>query len=318
MRKVIIIGSGPAGLTAGIYTGRANLKPLLIEGLHIGGQLALTDKIENFPGFPEGIEGIELIDRMRKQAEEFGCEVRRGVVERVNFRDYPFSIFFNGYEEKTLSVIVATGASPRFLGLKDEKKFIGRGISTCATCDGFFFRDKEIALVGGGDSAMEESLFLTKFAKKVTIIHRRGEFRASKIMQERVRNNKKIEILWNSVITEILSDDGETLGGLKIKDVQTGEEKNFKTDGLFLAIGHNPNTEIFKGQIEINEMGYIILKEKTMTSVRGVFAAGDVVDHRYRQAITSAGMGCMAAIDAEKFLEPLDTNSILQTTQNEL
>ncbi|MGM0578020.1 MAG: thioredoxin-disulfide reductase [Myxococcota bacterium] len=303
VRNVIIVGSGPAGLTAAIYTARANLSPLVFEGLQPGGQLTITTEVENFPGFPEGIMGPELMDIMRKQAERFGSHHEFEHVDRVDVSERPFRVWVGDKEYETHSLIVATGASARWLGLPDEEKFQGRGLSTCATCDGFFYRDKEIFVVGGGDSAMEEATFLTKFAKKVTIVHRREELRASKIMQDRVLAHDKIDVLWNKTISHYLSDDGETITGARLKDTVTGDEEDRPIDGIFLAIGHIPNTKFLEGAIELDDHGYVVLDGPTGTSVEGVFACGDVADTRYRQAITAAGTGCQAAMDAEKWLE---------------
>jgi thioredoxin reductase (NADPH) len=300
MRDVIIIGSGPAGLTAALYTARANLKPLVIEGLQPGGQLTITSDVENFPGFPDGIQGPQLMDQMRSQAERFGSEHLYDMVTKVDFTARPFKVWVGEdlYEAKT--VILSTGASARWLGLPSEQRLQGRGVSACATCDGFFFRDQDIAVVGGGDSALEEATFLTRFASKVTLIHRRDEFRGSQIMRERALANEKIDVAWNSVVDEILGEDGVT--GLRLKDTKTGELRELPVTGVFMAIGHDPNTEIFKGAVETDAEGYIVVGKTTETNIPGVFAAGDVVDKRYRQAITAAGQGCAAALDAEKFL----------------
>ncbi len=300
MRDVIIIGSGPAGLTAALYTARANLKPLVIEGLQPGGQLTITSDVENFPGFPDGIQGPQLMDQMRSQAERFGSEHLYDMVTKVDFTARPFKVWVGEdlYEAKT--VILSTGASARWLGLPSEQRLQGRGVSACATCDGFFFRDQDIAVVGGGDTAMEEATFLTRFASKVTLIHRRDEFRGSQIMRERALANEKIDVAWNSVVDEILGEDGVT--GLRLKDTKTGELRELPVTGVFMAIGHDPNTEIFKGAVETDAEGYIVVGKTTETNIPGVFAAGDVVDKRYRQAITAAGQGCAAALDAEKFL----------------
>jgi thioredoxin reductase (NADPH) len=298
--KVIIIGSGPAGLTAGIYAARANLKPLIVAGLTFGGQLMLTTEVENFPGFPKGIMGPDLMQNMIAQAERFGAEVVYDDVTKVDFSKKPF-ILEVGKETYTAdSVITSTGASSLWLGIPSEEKFRGKGVSSCATCDGFFFKDREIIVVGGGDSAMEEASYLTKFASKVTLIHRRGEFRASKIMQDRVLNNPKISVMFNTTIEEFLGD--EKLRSVKLKDTVSGEVREVPIEGVFVAIGHKPNTDLFKGQLDLDDKGYLIPIENTRTKIPGVFVAGDVRDYRYRQAITAAGMGCMAALDAEHYL----------------
>ena len=302
VRDVIIIGSGPAGLTAALYTGRADLRPLMFEGTAPGGQLMLTTEVENFPGFRSGVMGPELMAEMRAQAERFGAEIVSADVDDVDFsRGSPFSVTVGGQVYSARTIIVSTGATARWLDLPNEKRLIGRGVSACATCDGFFFRDKELVVVGGGDSAMEEASFLSKFATKVTVIHRRSELRASKIMQERAFKNDKIEFIWNARVIDVLGEDAVT--GVLLQDTETGEQTTFNTDGLFLAIGHDPTTALFRGKLQLDEQGYIVVTEpSTATSVPGVFAAGDVVDHTYRQAITAAGMGCKAAIDAERFL----------------
>ena len=299
--KVVIIGSGPAGLTAAIYTARADLRPLMIEGMERGGQLMLTTDVENYPGFPDGIMGPELMEGFRKQAERFGTRIMSSDVTRVDFSSRPFKIWVDQDEYQAESVIISTGASARWLGLESEARLRGHGVSACATCDGFFFRDKAIAVVGGGDSAAVEALFLTKFASKVYLIHRRDELRASKIMAKRVLEHDKIEVIWNTVVEEVLGDDLVT--GVKLYNRVTEETTDLAVEGFFLAIGHDPNTKIFQGAIELDEQGYILTGDNTMTSVPGVFAAGDVTDHVYRQAITAAGMGCQAAIDAERWLD---------------
>ncbi len=303
MERVVIVGSGPAGLTAAVYAARADLSPLMIEGAQAGGQLMLTTDVENYPGFPDGILGPELMDRFRKQAERFGTRMITADATRVDFSTHPFRVWVDADEYEAQSVIISTGASARWLGVPGEDRLRGYGVSSCATCDGFFFRDRELVVVGGGDSAMEEATFLTKFASKVTIVHRRDEFRASKIMAARALSNPKIAVVWDSVVTEIHGDDG--VSGVTLRNVHSGEETEFATDGVFVAIGHDPNTELFRGQLELDPGGYIVVDGFTRTSVPGVFAAGDVVDHVYRQAITAAGNGCQAAIDAERWLEAL-------------
>ena len=300
-RDVIIIGSGPAGLTAAVYAARANLEPLAIEGVEAGGQLMLTTEVENYPGFIDGIMGPELMERMRKQAARFGTEFITDNVTAVDFAKRPFEVTTSDETYHAGAVIISTGASARMLGVPGEKELLGHGVSTCATCDGFFFRDQELIIVGGGDSAMEEAIFLTKFASKVTVVHRRDTLRASKIMQERALNHPKIDFIWDSVLTEIFGNG--KVAGARLKNVKTGDESELAAGGVFVAIGHTPNTALFEDQLELSG-GYIVTKrDGTETSVPGVFAAGDVVDFRYRQAITAAGMGCMAAIDAERFLE---------------
>ena len=298
--KVIIIGSGPAGLTAAIYAARAGLEPLMIEGMEAGGQLMLTTDVENFPGFPDGILGPEMMGLFRKQAERFGTRIIRSDASRVDFSQRPFKIWVGDEAFEAEAVIVSTGASARWLGVPGEDNLRGHGVSACATCDGFFFRDREIIVVGGGDSALEEALFLTKFASKVTIIHRRDEFRASRIMAERALAHDKIEVRWNSVVSEVLGEDAVT--GVLLRNVETDETEEFTTEGVFVAIGHVPNTAIFDGELALNEKGYLDVFENTSTSIAGVFGAGDVVDYTYRQAITAAGMGCQAALDAERWL----------------
>ena len=302
MENVIIIGSGPAGLTSAIYTARANLEPLVFEGYQYGGQLMNTTEIENFPGFEEGINGPDLMTEMREQAKRFNARLVQKDVESVDLSQRPFKVTVEDevYEAKT--VILATGANARMLGLEAEKRLLGRGVSTCATCDGFFYTGKEIALIGGGDSAIEEAIFLTRFASKVTVVHRRDELRASKIMQERAFKNEKIEFAWDSVVEEILGD--EKVEGARLKNVKTGELRDLPCEGFFLSIGHTPNTQMFEGQIDLDEQGYIVTQNKSMaTNVEGAYAAGDVQDSKYRQAITAAGSGCMAALEVEKFLE---------------
>lgn len=309
MEELIIIGSGPAGLTAAIYAARANLNPLLIGGYQYGGQLMLTTLVENFPGFNDGIMGPELMQRMLEQAKKFGTRVILKDVTRVDFSDQDIKkVYVEDDVYESRAVIIATGASPRWLGIPSEKKFKGRGVSTCATCDGAFFKDKIVAVVGGGDSAMEEASFLTRFAKKVYVIHRRDEFKASKMMQERVLKNSKIEVLWNNVIIEILGD--KSVEKVILESTVDNSKQELNLDGIFLAIGHVPNTSFLNGQIEIDEKGYIKTygKNQTETSIKGVFVAGDVFDFRYRQAITAAGSGCRAALDAEKYLLENNTN----------
>lgn len=307
IHNVIIIGSGPAGLTAALYTGRANLKPIVFEGLQPGGQLTITTDIENFPGFEHGVMGPVLMDTIRKQAQRFGADCRFKIVEKVDFCSRPFKIFVDGEILLSKSVIIATGASAKLLGLPSESAYMGYGVSACATCDGFFFRDQRIVVIGGGDTAMEEANYLTKFGKEVVIVHRRNEFRASKIMLDRARKNPKIKFMTSTVLVEVLGTD---LNGVKkvtgalFKNLETGETFVHECEGIFLGIGHQPNTGIFEGQIELEPTGYIKTKKSsTETNVQGVFACGDAQDHVYRQAITAAGTGCMAAIDAERYLE---------------
>jgi thioredoxin reductase (NADPH) len=303
MYNVVIIGSGCAGLTAAIYAARANLKPLVLEGHEPGGQLSLTTHVENFPGFPDGILGPELIENMRKQAQKFGAEFKAGSVTEVDLTGRPFRIFAGNDVYQTRSLIVAAGASARLLGLKGERELIGHGVSTCATCDGYFFRGKPIAVVGGGDSAMEEANFLSRYATKVHLVHRRNEFRASKIMIDRARANEKVEFVTPYVVDEIFAPEG-LVSGVRLRHAQSGEERDIDLDGVFVAIGHNPNSIVFRGKLDMDENGYLIARQgSSITGVPGVFIAGDVQDHRYRQAVTAAGSGCMAAMDAEKFLE---------------
>ncbi len=302
MHNVVIIGSGCAGLTAAIYAARANLTPLVIDGHEQGGQLALTTHVENYPGFPDGIMGPELIENMRKQAQRFGAEFKAGAVNEVDLTRRPFKITAGKETYETKSLIVAAGASARMLGLPGERELIGRGVSTCATCDGYFFREKGIAVVGGGDSAMEEANFLTRYASKVYLIHRRNEFRASKIMIDRARANAKVEFVTPFVVEEILAPKGH-VEAARLRNLQSKEIREIAVDGIFVAIGHDPNSTVFKGKLEMDANGYLIAKHGSLTSVPGVFVAGDVQDHRYRQAVTAAGSGCMAALDAEKFLE---------------
>jgi thioredoxin reductase (NADPH) len=304
-RNVIIIGSGPAGLTAALYSARANLKPLLIEGLEAGGQLMLTTLVENWPGYRDGIMGPDLIAEMRTQAERFGADIVRGHVERVDLSHRPFTVRTADDEYQSRSLIVATGASARLLGLESERALIGHGVSTCATCDGFFFRGKPIAVIGGGDSAMEEAIFLTKFASKVTVVHRRDTLRASKIMQDKAFANPKIAFEWNSEVEDVRDAGKGEVNALMVRNNNTGELKMLDVEGVFVAIGHTPNTALFQGQLDMDANGYVLTHSGTRTNIPGVFAAGDVQDHIYRQAVTAAGSGCMAAIDAEKYLEGL-------------
>ena len=302
-RNVIIIGSGPAGLTSAIYTARANLNPLLVEGMEAGGQLMITTAVDNFPGFSDGVMGPELMGAMRAQAERFGTEIVQGLVTRVDLSRRPFTVTTDGAEYRANALIVATGASARLLGLPSERRLMGRGVSTCATCDGFFYRNKPIAVVGGGDSAVEEAIFLTKFASRVTMIHRRDTLRASKIMRDKAATNPKIDFRWNSVVEDVKDVEKGVVTGLVLKDTVTGARSELPLDGVFVAIGHTPNTSLFSGQLALDANGYIVTHDGTRTSVPGVFACGDVQDHVYRQAITAAGSGCMAALDAERFVE---------------
>jgi thioredoxin reductase (NADPH) len=302
--KVVIIGSGPAGLTAAIYCARANLNPIVFEGFQAGGQLTMTTDVENFPGFPDGVMGPNLMDLLREQAQKFGAKCIMKQVDKVDFESYPFKLETDNEKIEADSVIISTGASAKLLGIKGEDEFVGRGLSTCATCDGFFYKAKSIHVIGGGDSAMEEAIFLTKFASKVTIMHRRDTLRASKIMEDRAISNDKIDFLWNAEPIEFIGNQEKGVYGLIYKDSKTGSEVEVETDGVFIAIGHNPNTSLFKDILHIDSNGYLITDGKSSrTNIRGVFASGDVQDSIYRQAITAAGSGCMAAIDAERFLE---------------
>jgi thioredoxin reductase (NADPH) len=303
MRNVVIIGSGCAGNTAAIYAARANLSPLVVAGHGAGGQLSLTTLVENFPGFPEGINGPELVENMKKQAEHFGAEYMHGAVIEADFSGRPFRLNVEGEWLESMTVIIASGASARWLGLESEQKLVGHGVSSCATCDGFFYRGRKIMVVGGGDSAMEEANFLARFGSEVVVVHRREEFRASKIMQGRARRNPKIRFLPNTVVEEVFDVGKGVVTGVRLRNVGTGEVWNQEVDGFFVAIGHIPNTKVFKGQIETDAEGYIISKGGACTNIAGVFHAGDVQDRNYRQAITAAGAGCMAAMEAERFLE---------------
>ena len=304
MHNVVIIGSGPAGLTAAIYSARANLRPLLLEGKEPGGQLTLTTEVENYPGFVNGIMGPQLMEDMRKQAQRFGTEVVSSFVHKVDFKQYPLKVWYGDEEVEAKTVIISTGSSAKMIGIESERKLMGHGVSTCATCDGFFFRGKPIAVVGGGDSAVEEANFLTKFATEVNLIHRRDVLRASKIMQDRAFANPKIKFIWNSVVEDVHGSPATGVTGLKVKNLKTKAESTLEVEGLFIAIGHNPNTEIFRGQIDLDDVGYIkTLPNSTRTNIAGVYACGDVQDPIFRQAITAAGTGCMAAMEAERWLE---------------
>ena len=303
MRNMVIVGSGPAGLTAAIYASRANLSPLLVEGREPGGQLTITTLVENFPGFPEGVLGPELMENVRKQAQHFGTEIVTGFVHKVDLSQRPFKVYYADEVVEAKCIVISTGSSAKLIGLESEINLMGHGVSTCATCDGFFYRGKKIAVVGGGDSAMEEATFLTKFATEVNLIHRRDSFRASQIMQDRAFNNPKVKIHWNTAVEEVLGSKEKGVHGLALKNIQSGVTSTMDIDGLFVAIGHHPNSDIFKGQIDLDDMGYVKTKPgSTRTSVEGVFACGDIQDPIFRQAITAAGSGCMAAIEAERWL----------------
>ncbi len=304
LENVIIIGSGPAGLTAAIYTARANLKPLVFTGNEIGGQVSITNEVENYPGFPEGLTGPELVEKFQKQAERFGARIEYAEVTEVGFEVQPFRVKTYDNEYQAKAIVIATGASPRKLGVPGETKFTGRGVSYCATCDGFFFRDREIAVVGGGDSALEEGVFLTKFANRVRIIHRRDELRAGYTLQERAKRNQKIEFVWDTVVTEI--NGNGAVESVQVKNVKTGEASTLKVDGVFIYIGHYPNSHLFKDKLEMDEHSYLITDRNTRTSVPGVFAAGEIADPVFRQVVSSAGEGCKAAIQVERYLTALE------------
>ncbi len=305
MREVVIIGSGCAGLTAAIYAARANLSPLVIRGHEAGGQLSLTTLVENYPGFPKGVQGPELVEMMQKQAAEFGGDFMEGNVTRVDLSTRPFALEAGKEKIEARALIVASGASAKMLGLESERRLLGHGVSTCATCDGYFFRGKDVAVVGGGDTAAEEALFLTRYANQVSLIHRRDHLRASKIMADRLLRNAKIKPVFDSIVTGVLDPEKGEVTGVELKNVKTAEESFYPSDGLFIGIGHSPNTALFRGQLEMDELGYLKTSDGSKTNIPGVFAAGDVQDRNYRQAVTAAGSGCMAAIDAERFLEAI-------------
>lgn len=306
MHDMVILGAGPAGLTAAIYAARANHAPVVITGPLFGGQLALTTEVENFPGFPDGVLGPELMELMKRQAERFGAEIRIGDVTDVELTQSPLRMTFNGELIETKSLIIATGASARLLDVPGESEFFGRGVSTCATCDGFFYRDKTVAVVGGGDGAIEEGTFLTRYASRVFLVHRRDRLRASQILQDRARKNDKIDFIWDTVVEEIIGDADKGVTTARLRNVKTGAEEEMQVEGVFLAIGHVPNTKIFEGQLKLDEQGYIVTDSRMHTNIQGVFACGDCQDHIYRQAITAAGTGCVAAMEAEKFLAEIE------------
>lgn len=308
--ETIILGSGPAGLTAAIYAARSRCCPLMIHGLQPGGQLTTTTAVDNFPGFPEGIDGPDLMEKMKLQAERFGTQFVEGDVTKVDLQERPFRIWVEGELYRCLSLIITTGASPKLLGLGNEESLYGKGVSVCATCDGFFYRDREVVVVGGGDTAMEEAVFLTRFAKKVTVVHRRDSLRATPVLADRALGNKAINFKWDSELTEILTDTSGVTGA-RIKNLKTGKDTEMNCDGIFIAIGHRPNTSLFEGQLEMDNEGYLLTKKGTETNISGVFAAGDVQDQQFRQAVTAAGTGCMAAIQAERFLDVLPYDSEL-------
>jgi thioredoxin reductase (NADPH) len=306
MRDVVILGAGPAGLTAAIYAARANLAPVVITGSLFGGQLALTTEVENFPGFPDGVLGPELMELMKRQAERFGADVRMGEVTEVELSRYPLRLAMDGEILETKSLIIATGAAARLLGIPGEGELYGRGVSTCATCDGFFYRGKTVVVVGGGDSAVEEGTFLTRYASKVYIVHRRDRLRASQILQDRAMKNDKIAFIWDTVVEEVIGSEETGVAATRLRNLKTGEEHDLPVDGVFIAIGHTPNTKLFGGQLKLDDQGYIVTDSRMHTNIQGVFACGDCQDHLYRQAITAAGTGCMAALEAEKFLAEVE------------